>query len=99
VQTVTAQDNPAFHALLRAFHRQTGVQLLPNTRFNVQGEPIVTTPADAVRCFLSTEIDVLVLGSVVIEKRPEDAVGVEPPARSRRSVDVGRVVNGEIAAL
>lgn len=88
VQTVAAADNPAFYALLAAFYKLTGVPLLLNTSFNVKGEPIVNTPAEAIRCFLNTGIDMLVLGDVVVEKRhPRPAC--EPP-----NLDSGRVVNG-----
>ncbi len=68
VQTVAADDNPLLHALISAFDRRTQVPVLVNTSFNVRGEPIVCTPEDAVRCFLSTRIDVLVLGNLVAEK-------------------------------
>jgi len=68
VQTVTAAANPLYHRLIAAFGRRTGVPMLLNTSFNVRGEPIVCTPADAVRCFLGTEMDVLVLGDLVCRK-------------------------------
>lgn len=68
VQTVNAFTSPRFHALLEAFHRQTGVPVLVNTSFNVRGEPIVATPADAYRCFRNTHLDALVLGPFVVEK-------------------------------
>ena len=68
VQTVSADQNPRFHALLTEFHRQTGVPVLLNTSFNVDGEPVVTTPEDAIRCFLGTNIDVLVIGDLVVGK-------------------------------
>src|ERR1700731_3578528 len=61
VQTVSMGDNPRFHSLISAFERKTGVPVLLNTSFNVNGEPIVSTPADAIRCFLGTQIDLLVL--------------------------------------
>jgi len=69
VQTVHRESNPAFHALLEAFAERTGVPVLLNTSFNVRGEPIVETPTDAMKCFLSTEIDVLVIHDLLIEKR------------------------------
>ena len=69
LQTVAAQDDPLFHALLCAFERETGVPVLLNTSFNLRGEPIVETPHDALHCFLSTEMDLLVLGDRMIEKR------------------------------
>ena len=68
VQTVRREDNPAFHDLLAAFGRLTGCPVLVNTSFNVRGEPIVCTPADAYRCFTRTEMDCLVLGDFVLRK-------------------------------
>ncbi len=69
VQTVTSDAVPELHALLRAFERRTGCAVLVNTSFNVRGEPIVCTPEDAWRCFMRTHMDVLVLGSFLLEKR------------------------------
>ena len=69
VQTVDATRNPRFHALLEAFYRRTGCPLVVNTSFNVRGEPIVCSLDDAYRCFLATEMDVLVLGDHVLDKR------------------------------
>lgn len=68
VQTVCGETNPLFHALLRAFEARTGCPVLVNTSFNVRGEPIICTPADALRCFRDTRMDVLVLGSFVLER-------------------------------
>src|SRR4029077_6840402 len=56
VQTVDGERFPRFHRLLERFHAQTGCPVLVNTSFNVRGEPIVCTPADAYRCFLATEM-------------------------------------------
>jgi carbamoyltransferase len=67
-QTVDASRNPRFHALLRAFYEQTGCPVLVNTSFNVRGEPIVCTPADAYRCFLATDMDALVLEDFLLVK-------------------------------
>jgi carbamoyltransferase len=72
VQTVDAQRNPRFHALLQAFQERTGCPVLVNTSFNVRGEPIVCTPQDAYRCFLATDMDVLVLENVVLHKQDLD---------------------------
>jgi carbamoyltransferase len=71
VQTVGRDDDPRFYALLRAFHEISGVPLLLNTSFNVNGEPIVNSPDDAIRCFLGTGIDLLVVGDTAIEKRAD----------------------------
>ncbi len=69
VQTVDSVRNPRLARLLEAFYRQTGCPVLVNTSFNVRGEPIVCTPADAYRCFLGTEMDVLVLENVILLKQ------------------------------
>jgi carbamoyltransferase len=73
VQTVRAGGNPRFHALLKAFERVTGCPVLVNTSFNVRGEPVVCTPAEAYRCFMKTGMDHLVLGGLLLHK-------VEQPA-------------------
>ncbi len=72
VQTVTADVNPRFHALLARFKALTGVPVLVNTSFNVRGEPIVGTPADAFRCFMATELDLLVVGNFILRKSDQD---------------------------
>jgi len=68
VQTVHQETNPRFYHLLKAFEAQTGYGVLVNTSFNVRGEPIVCTPQDAYRCFMRTEMDVLVLENCVLYK-------------------------------
>jgi carbamoyltransferase len=68
VQTVHQETNPRYHALLRAFEAETGYAVLVNTSFNVRGEPIVCSPEDAYRCFMRTEMDVLVLENCVLNK-------------------------------
>ncbi|CAA9290372.1 MAG: Nodulation protein nolO [uncultured Corynebacteriales bacterium] len=66
VQTVDRAVDPRFHALLTAFGRRTGFPVLLNTSFNMRGEPIVATPADALACFVRSRLDVLVLGDLVV---------------------------------
>ena len=78
VQTVDAATNPAFHALLRAFEARTGCPVLVNTSFNVRGEPIVCTPADAYRCFVRTDMDHLVVGPFLLDRAAQ-------PARAERA--------------
>jgi len=68
IQTIREEDNPLLAELLRAFTELTGVPCLINTSFNVAGEPIVCSPADAMDCFLKTEMDYLVLGRFVATK-------------------------------
>jgi carbamoyltransferase len=72
IQTVHADTNPRYHALLSAFKARTGCPVLVNTSFNVRGEPIVATPEDAFRCFMGTEIEVLVAGNCVLRKEEQD---------------------------
>ncbi|WIM10493.1 carbamoyltransferase [Enhydrobacter sp.] len=72
VQTVHKETNPAFHALLQAFKAKTGCSVLVNTSFNVRGEPIVCTPEDAFRCFMGSEIEVLVVGNCFLKKEEQD---------------------------
>ena len=68
VQSVYKETNPRYHALIREFKNQTSYGLVVNTSFNVRGEPIVCTPYDAFRCFMSTEMDYLVIGDFVYTK-------------------------------
>ncbi len=65
IQTVHPETNPRYHGLISAFEQQTGYGLVVNTSFNVRGEPIVCTPYDSYRCFMSTEMDYLVVGDYV----------------------------------
>jgi carbamoyltransferase len=71
IQTVDAETNPLFYDLLREFDRLTGTPVVINTSFNVRGEPIVCTPADALRCFLTTGMDVLVMDRFILWKRDQ----------------------------
>lgn len=75
VQTVDRVQNPDFHRLLRAFEQETGCPVLINTSFNRKDEPIVRSPADALRCFEDTDLDVLVLENCIIRKVPLERVG------------------------
>lgn len=68
VQTVTRDVNPRYYDVIAAFEQLKGVPVIVNTSFNVLGEPIVNTPEDAIRCFLGTSIDVLVIGDQIVEK-------------------------------
>lgn len=69
LQTVSKATNPRYWRLIDAFFRLTDVPMLLNTSFN-ENEPIVNTPAEALDCFLRTRMDRLVLGDVVVERRP-----------------------------
>jgi len=71
VQTVDPNISPRYHKLISAFKRKTGYGLIVNTSFNVRGEPIVCTPQDAYRCFMRTEMDMLVLEDLILHKREQ----------------------------
>ncbi|MEO0478160.1 MAG: carbamoyltransferase [Planctomycetota bacterium] len=79
LQTVDEKRNPRLARMMRAFEEKTGSPVLINTSFNVRGEPIVCTPADAVRCFLGTEMDVLVVENFVMLRtaQPEELTKVD----------------------
>lgn len=72
IQTVHAQTNPRYYSLLQKFKELTGCPVLVNTSFNVRGEPIVCTPEDAFRCFMGTEIEVLVVGNCLLRKEGQN---------------------------
>ena len=77
IQTVRRETNPLYYDIMAAFNRRTGCPIIVNTSFNVRGEPIVCTPQDAYRCFMRTNMDVLVLENFILErtaqpKREED---------------------------
>jgi carbamoyltransferase len=62
-----------FHELISSFYEKTSCPVIVNTSFNVRGEPIVESPADAYRCFMRTEMDVLVLGNYLLMKKDQPA--------------------------
>jgi carbamoyltransferase len=68
LQTVSQETNPKYHKLIKEFEKLSSYPIVINTSFNVRGEPIVCTPEDAYRCFMRTEMDVLVIGNYYFEK-------------------------------
>ena len=72
IQTVHADTNPWYHAVISKFKEKTGCPLIVNTSFNVRGEPIICSPTDAFRCFMGTEMDVLAVGKYVLYKEQQD---------------------------
>lgn len=78
LQTVNEQEHPRFHGIIKAFEAITGVGAIINTSFNVRDEPIVCTPTDAWRCFMHTQIDVLVIGPFLIMKEDQASSLSEP---------------------
>jgi carbamoyltransferase len=87
IQTVHADDKPDYHAVLREFERLTGEAVIVNTSFNVRGEPIVCTPQDAYRCFMRSEIDLLVLDDCLLEKAAQPAVDPDDTWRKEFELD------------
>ncbi len=87
IQTVHADTNPTYHALLSRFHALTGCPVLVNTSFNVRGEPIVCTPRDAYLCFMRTEMDNLVLGSFLLDKSRQPPLREDVDWRSLYQLD------------
>ncbi|MCK4306121.1 MAG: carbamoyltransferase [Candidatus Eisenbacteria sp.] len=71
LQTVSKTDNPLYYDVIDAFRRRTGIALVINTSFNVRGEPIVCTPEDAFLCFMRTEMDYLLMGSLLLYKQEQ----------------------------
>ena len=74
VQTVRREDNPLYHELITAFATLTGCPVIVNTSFNVRGEPIVCTPADAYRCFMRTGIDSLAIEDCLLDKSDQPPI-------------------------
>ncbi len=71
LQTVNQECKPDYHAVISEFEKMTGCAVIVNTSFNVRGEPIICTPEDAYRCFMRTEIDVLVLEDCILYKEEQ----------------------------
>jgi len=72
IQTVSKDTNPIYYNLIEEFYKLTGIPLLINTSFNVRGEPIVCTPLDAYKCFMGTELDILVIGNCYLIKEEQN---------------------------
>jgi carbamoyltransferase len=87
VQTVDIETNPEYHALISAFDKLTGCPMLVNTSFNVRGEPIVCSPQDAYRCFMRTEMELLVLEDVLVWRRDQAPLEDQEDWRSRYELD------------
>lgn len=74
VQTVRRKDNPLYYDMINYFYQKTGCPVIINTSFNVRGEPLVCTPEDAFRCFMRTEMDYLIMGTFLLDKREQKVV-------------------------
>lgn len=87
IQTVHETTHQRYYALLKAFEAKTGCGVIVNTSFNVRGEPIVCTPADAYRCFMRTELDLLVLENCVLEKADQKPLEGDSDWRNEFELD------------
>jgi carbamoyltransferase len=87
VQTVHPADNPDYHAVIKEFERLTGYGVIVNTSFNVRGEPIVCTPQDAFRCFMRTDMDMLVLEDCILHKDQQPRVAPDESWRQEYELD------------
>ena len=87
IQSVSRQTNPRYWELISEFKNQTGYGVIVNTSFNVRGEPIVCTPEDAYRCFMRTEMDFLVLGDYLLDKKDQPQLSEKGDWRSEFKLD------------
>jgi carbamoyltransferase len=87
IQSVSKETNPRYWELIHEFKKRTGYGVIVNTSFNVRGEPIVCTPEDAYRCFMRTEMDFLVLGNYVLDKKDQPALPDKADWRSEFKLD------------
>jgi len=74
IQTVHQDDHPLYHAMIKAFRDQTGCPVIINTSFNVRGEPIVCAPEQAYTCFMRTNMDYLIMGNYLLDKKEQKAL-------------------------
>jgi len=87
IQTVRRETNPLYWEIIEAFRQKTGCPVIVNTSFNVRGEPIVCTPEDSYRCFMRTEMDVLVLETFVLDKKEQPAFAETSDWRTQFKLD------------
>ena len=72
IQTVNKNTNKIYYDLISKFYEKTSCPIIVNTSFNVRGEPIVNTPKDAFNCFMGTELDILVIGNCILDKKKQN---------------------------
>ena len=77
IQTVHEDSNTRYHSLISMFYKRTGCPILINTSFNIRGEPIVCNPADAFKCFMGTELDILVIDNFFLLKEEQNSTKIK----------------------
>jgi carbamoyltransferase len=87
IQTVHFDDNPNYYRIIAAFEKLTGCAVIVNTSFNVRGEPIVCTPQDAYRCFMRTEMDLLILEDCLLWKNQQPEIEKDDSWREEYELD------------
>ncbi len=87
IQTVRRDTNPMYYDIIEAFYRVTGCPVIVNTSFNVRGEPVVCTPEDAYRCFMRTDMDVLVLENFILLKTDQAPIAKDESWRKEFVLD------------
>jgi carbamoyltransferase len=88
LQTVTAEENGLYYQVIKEFYRLTGVPVIVNTSFNVRGEPIVCTPAEAYNCFSHTDMDALILGPYIVMAESKKIIAPYPGTRKPPAEEV-----------
>ena len=71
IQTIKREDNPLYYDMINAFYKKTGCPVIINTSFNVRGEPLVCSPEDAFKCFMRTQMDYLIMGCFLLDKKEQ----------------------------
>jgi carbamoyltransferase len=87
VQTVRRDTNPLYYDIIDAFNQMTGCPVIVNTSFNVRGEPIVCSPEDAYRCFMRTDMDLLVLENFLLEKVDQPKLELDESWKTEFALD------------
>ena len=87
IQTVSEEINPVYYGIINALKKRTGCSVIINTSFNVRGEPIVCSPEDAYLCFMRTEMDVLVMGNIILYKEEQPVMSEEEDWRTIYELD------------
>ncbi len=87
LQTISREDHPLYYDLIAEFERLTGCPVIINTSFNVRGEPIVCTPLDSIKCFLRTDMDYLVMGNYILDKRKIKESGYQMQINDKFELD------------
>jgi len=99
LQTLDSQDNPRYRRLIELFHQKTGIPMVLNTSFNIAGEPLVETPEDAIRTFLDSDLDLLVLGDFLIRKQSWEAQLKNNPSHLAASAEMISDQTGEAMSV